>query len=921
MGSFSTGIGIISGFDSASLIEQILLGESRGRLRLQGQIATLQTRQSSMLEVNARLLGLQSAVSLLRSGSSFGAMQVSSSHADVLSATASSGAPAGDWTFIVEALASRHQVLAGGSVSQDAALGLDAFSIEFGGGALVSDMELSVLNGGTGVDRGRIEVTLGTGAGATTHVVDCTGITTVQDVMDRLASVDSQLQASLDDAAIELETTDGRSISVRSLDGATTAEDLGLTGDGSTGVLHGEAIAVLGGETLLQSMNDGSGVLLREGTPDLRIRTHDGRVFDVDIPASSTTLQDVIDAINNAVDSNGIANNGSMHVSIAADGLRLEFTDTTLGPGSFTVASTGGNPHAASDLGIEQSVAGSTISGSRLLAGLDSVLLSNLNGGAGLVSGQQMQVSDRAGTTGAFTLSSSIESFGQLVDDLNQQASQAGVSVRFELNGAGNGLRVVDTTGIEDPAAVLAINGALANSLGIEHDAAVSLVEGANLQHRYVDESTLLSNLNGGQGVGTGAFTIRDATGQVATVDVGASVQSVADLIDLIESKGLAVTARVNDRGDGILLESTASETASTVTLRIEAAGGTTAVDLNLVGESTAVHGAGAFIDGSSEHVLAVDASTTLAQLKELILEAGIPVTASLVHAGDGPDAWRLGLSSDRQGRGGRFMVDGRLGGGSLMGVETVVTGADARIVLGDDPADGIVLQSHTNTLSDVIDGLVIDLHAISASPVTVSVSRDAGAAREAVTAFVESYNQVADLLRSVDSYDVDTGMRGALFGDPTVARISRAMAALAMQRLDSEESIEGFEGLWQIGIRMGSSGQLEVDEESLSNALASNPDAVEALFNREQESQQGFAVRFDDLLESLTTEAGGVLGIADDRFQSQIELAAQSIEQIDMRIEARRVILIERFAAMERALAALQSQNSALLSFQSSML
>ena len=43
MGSFSTGIGIISGFDTASLIEQILLGESRGRLRLQGNIATLDT--------------------------------------------------------------------------------------------------------------------------------------------------------------------------------------------------------------------------------------------------------------------------------------------------------------------------------------------------------------------------------------------------------------------------------------------------------------------------------------------------------------------------------------------------------------------------------------------------------------------------------------------------------------------------------------------------------------------------------------------------------------------------------------------------------------------------------------------------------------------------------------------------------------
>ena len=75
MGSFSTGIGLISGLDTASLINQILLGESRGRVRLQNEIATLQARQSSMLEVNARLLGLQSAVDTLLSASGFGAFQ------------------------------------------------------------------------------------------------------------------------------------------------------------------------------------------------------------------------------------------------------------------------------------------------------------------------------------------------------------------------------------------------------------------------------------------------------------------------------------------------------------------------------------------------------------------------------------------------------------------------------------------------------------------------------------------------------------------------------------------------------------------------------------------------------------------------------------------------------------------------------
>ena len=66
----------------------------------------------------------------------------------------------------------------------------------------------------------------------------------------------------------------------------------------------------------------------------------------------------------------------------------------------------------------------------------------------------------------------------------------------------------------------------------------------------------------------------------------------------------------------------------------------------------------------------------------------------------------------------------------------------------------------------------------------TLSISRDASSARNAVESFVEAYNQVVDLLRSVDSYDAETGARGALLGDSTVAGVDRSLSSLALQRL-----------------------------------------------------------------------------------------------------------------------------------------
>ena len=61
MGSFTTGIGLISGLDSASIIEYMLQAEGRGRLRLQSQIASLQGQQAAMLGINSNLLSLRAA--------------------------------------------------------------------------------------------------------------------------------------------------------------------------------------------------------------------------------------------------------------------------------------------------------------------------------------------------------------------------------------------------------------------------------------------------------------------------------------------------------------------------------------------------------------------------------------------------------------------------------------------------------------------------------------------------------------------------------------------------------------------------------------------------------------------------------------------------------------------------------------------
>src|SRR5207253_2699608 len=105
-----------------------------------------------------------------------------------------------------------------------------------------------------------------------------------------------------------------------------------------------------------------------------------------------------------------------------------------------------------------------------------------------------------------------------------------------------------------------------------------------NLQ--TVSESALLSSLNGGAGVGTGAFRITGTSGVSAVLTLGNSIKTVGDLINSINVLGVGVNAEINSTGDGIVLVDTAHGAS---TLAVKSTSGTAANDLHLLGAAQTV--------------------------------------------------------------------------------------------------------------------------------------------------------------------------------------------------------------------------------------------------------------------------------------------------------------------------------------------
>ena len=72
-------------------------------------------------------------------------------------------------------------------------------------------------------------------------------------------------------------------------------------------------------------------------------------------------------------------------------------------------------------------------------------------------------------------------------------------------------------------------------------------------------------------------------------------------------------------------------------------------------------------------------------------------------------------------------------------------------------------------------------------------------------------------------------------------------------------------------------------------------------------------------MLERLTEPGTGALAAVGERWDRQIDLAGERINDIESRLDARRLQLEYRFAAMEMAIASMQSQTSSLLAFGNS--
>jgi flagellar hook-associated protein 2 len=903
MAGIQASTGLISGVAIQDTVEKLMAISAQPRDRLVASTKQLQNEQVSVTSLTALVVGVQLTTDRLGQPSLYTASTASSSNSAVLKSSVTGSPPPGVHTFIPIQQASSQQLTSSLLASKDQLIGAGEIVIERGG-FLDESVSLDQLNGGRGVARGSIRITDRTG---TSKTVDLRFAQSINDIIEAINKTDGlQVMASVQGDKLKLTDTSGSSISelrVSEVSSGTTAADLGLSGiSTASSSATGRSIYNLSSQTTLSTLLDKRGLSLPATGAALELQLRDGST--VTLNSTLNPLTDSLGSLLNAINSAGA---GKIEARIASDGKSLEIEDKTTGVNQFSVHSPSGT--LATQLGLEQSTSGSTISSKRLIGGLSDVLLSSLNGGKGVGTLGQITLIDRSGASSTVNLADAL-TLGDVIDKINESSN----GVRAQLNRTRTGIEIVDTSGQVSHQLSIANADATnsATALQIEKTVSADTIDSGSLNRQWITENTLLSSWNQGKGISFGSFRIADSAGGQSAINLTQlAPKTVGDVIAAINKLSIGVKASINETGDGIKLVDTANGDGKLTVTNLGSA--TSATELGIAGTATNLTVAGtqvSGIDGSRKIRVTTSATTTVSDLVTQLNALNGPVNASLLSSTANAGV-RLLVSGTSTGAVGRIAFDTQLN----IGFSQTSVAKDALVAYGaNDAGGGVVVASSTNSFTNLVDGVKLELLGTSNSAITVTIERNNSGVAKQIQLMVEQFNKVRDKLNADAKYDPATKTAGILFGTSTALRTEMAFTSLFSRNLTGAGSIKS---IAELGVRFNDQGKLQFDQAKLDAALEKDPAAVRDFFTK---AEVGFSAKAKAVSDSLASIKNGALLTRNNALQSKIEVNNQRISSFNVRLEKQRTAMLTQFYNMETAISKIQSNLTAINSIDTTL-
>lgn len=310
--------------------------------------------------------------------------------------------------------------------------------------------------------------------------------------------------------------------------------------------------------------------------------------------------------------------------------------------------------------------------------------------------------------------------------------------------------------------------------------------------------------------------------------------------------------------------------------------------------------------------------NNTLEGLRDAINAANAGVTASIVDVtGDGTGN-QLVLSSKDTGATGRVEL-----------VETSATGTltDLNIrSLNPPDADfakldaqlsinGLAIMRSTNTVSDAVTGVTLNLKKAGSASVGVTQSSDI---ENKLRGFITAYNTIQDAIASQYKKDSKDRPTGVLAGDSTLRTVQRQLRdATSSLSLDNGGA---YTALTDLGVTKDENGNLTLDSTVFNEKLKTNPEDVKALLFGAADAQEGLFEKFNTVSKNLSDTITGSVQTAITGYQSSVtSLNARISDRLEI-LQQLRTSLTKRFSVADAAIGQLNGQGTAITNLMKSL-
>lgn len=223
--------------------------------------------------------------------------------------------------------------------------------------------------------------------------------------------------------------------------------------------------------------------------------------------------------------------------------------------------------------------------------------------------------------------------------------------------------------------------------------------------------------------------------------------------------------------------------------------------------------------------------NNSLQGIRDAVNAANIGITATIVADGSAVPN-RLVFTATKTGAPSsmKISVSGDASINSLLGYDPAAAQNMTQSSAAQSAAltvNGIAVSSTSNTVSESIQGVTLNLAKLGAS--TLAVARNAASVESGVNTFVKAYNDLQATLKSLTGYNAATKQGGPLLGDSTARTIQEQVRKMLSTSLAGVDG--GLTTLSQIGVAFQKDATLALDATKLKTALTSNFNDIGKLF------------------------------------------------------------------------------------------